>query len=407
MTTEQVAPFHGDKDEENPEDFLRSFFRRMGTSTDDVKKQQFPNFLQADSVADDWFEDLPTNSKAKWGDIEAAFRLRWPRKKAAKKTTEEYEEEIQDLQLKMEDLGKKEKVAGREVYTHIAWADKMAAIIRGAKLENTTTYIGQIRKNLPTLLREKIGAGHTSWTVFLQAIRNVDINHIRDGVDIWKKEQAEQDAVKKRIGQLEKLVTASPTAPIRQQMGAFSIGNKPPSPNPVPRYTASTTTNPFTSNSGGRGNLFTQPRATATTYSPRPPPTQAERATLQAQLSKYPQHPDTEAGRQAHQAQQADWVKTYGLGTRVTESTPYPLRPGTTPVNSGECFTCGFTGHRGQRDGSTCGRRVLHPNEQAWHAICSRILKEPRQVANIQIVAIDDYGTTWQEVQGNEEGLSA
>ena len=96
MSSEHVAIFHGDKDDENPEDFLRSFFQQMGTSTDDVKKQQFPNYLQADSVADEWFEDLIADDKANWAAIEAAFRKRWPRKKSAKKMTEEYEEEIKN-----------------------------------------------------------------------------------------------------------------------------------------------------------------------------------------------------------------------------------------------------------------------------------------------------------------------
>lgn len=101
-------------------------------------------------------------------------------------------------------------------------------------------------------------------------------------------------------------------------------------------------------------------------------------------------------------------MKTHGLGTRITESTPYPLRPGTAPVNSGECFTCGHTGHMGRRDGGGCGgHRALHPNEQAWRVICTRILKEPRGTANIQLVAIDDYGTTWQDIQGNGEGPSS
>ena len=70
----------------------------------------------------------------------------------------------------MEDMGKKEKVAGQEVYTHIAWADKMGMVIKGAKLENTTMHIGHVRKNLPKLLREKIGAGHADWNVFLEAV---------------------------------------------------------------------------------------------------------------------------------------------------------------------------------------------------------------------------------------------
>ena len=55
MSTEQVDSFHGDKADENPEDFMCSFFRRMGTASDDVKKKQFRYFLQANTAADKWF----------------------------------------------------------------------------------------------------------------------------------------------------------------------------------------------------------------------------------------------------------------------------------------------------------------------------------------------------------------
>ena len=409
MSNEHVNPFHGDKEDENPEDFLRSFFRRMGSSDKAARKDQFRNFLQADSAADEWYEELADAERKDWDTIETAFRKRWPRKKAVRKTTEEYEEEITGLKLKMEDLGKKEKTAGREVYSHIVWADKMLTVVRGAKLETTTTYIGHVRKELPKLLREKVGAGHTDWTAFLQAVRDVDVDHIRDGVDIWKKEQEEQNALKKRIQQLEKL-TASPTAPLRQQMSTFSIGNPSPNPTGPPQHATTPQGNPFTSTTGGRGNLLYPPqtRPPQQNSTPRPPPTQADRDALQLRLQKYPHHPDSEAGRQAHRAQQADWAKTHGLNAFVTESTPYPLRPGTLPVGSGECFTCGFTGHMGRRDGSTCdGNRALHPHEQTWRAICSRILRQTRAAANIQLVTVDDYGTTWQEVEGKEEGPSS
>ena len=408
MATEHVDPFHGDKEDENPEDFLRSFFRRMGTATDDVKKRQFRYFLQADSAADEWFDELPQEDKKDWDALEDAFNKCWPRKKAAKKTKEEYEEEITGLQLKMDDLGKKEKTAGRDVYSHIVWADKMATIVKGAKIEATTTYIGHVRKELPKLLREKVGTGHTDWTSFLQAVRDVDVDHIRDGADLWKKERDEQDALKKRVQQLEKL-TASPTAPLRQQMTTFGIGNTPAIPAQQSRQASVTPANPFTGNVGGRGNLFqtSQTAAPPQNNTPRPPATQADRAALLICLQKYPHHPDTEAGRQAHRAQQADWVKTHGPGTFVTESTPYPLRPGTLPVGSGECFTCGFTGHMGRRDGSTCGgNRALHPHEQTWCAIGSRILRQTRNTISIQSVTVDDYGTSWQEMQGNENGPS-
>ena len=127
----------------------------------------------------------------------------------------------------------------------------------------------------------------------------------------------------------------------------------------------------------------------------------------QSYVHKFPQHPDTQAGHQAHQAQQADWMRTYGYGTKVTEKTPYPLRPGTAPVNSGECFTCCQPGHVGACSGVDCealGFRTLQANEQLWRVICSRVLKEPRVTTNVQFLTIDNYGTTLQEIQGNGEG---
>ena len=192
-------------------------------------------------------------------------------------------------------------------------------------------------------------------------------------------------------------------------MTNFSIGNTPPSPAQQPQQASTTPANPFSGTTVGQGNLFQTPQMSTTLQNntQRPPATQVDRAALLICLQKHPHHPDTEQGRQAHRAQQAEWVKTHGLGAFVTESTPYPLRPGTLPVGSGECFTCGFTGHMGRRDSSTCGgNRALHPHEQLWRAICSRIFRQTRSAANVQLVMVDDYGTSWQEVQGNEDGPS-
>ena len=402
MAAEVVNPFQGDKEDKNPEDFLRAFFRRMGNNSDDTRKAQFPYYLQADSVADEWYGDLTDDEKKSWANIEAAFRKRWPRKKQAKKTDEEYEDEILNRKLKDEDLGKKEKVAGREVYTHVAWADKMGTTIKGARLENTTTHIRQVRRDLPTIMREKIGTGHADWKAFLQAVRDVDVDYIRDGVDLRNKELERKRAIDQRIRLLE-AVSKSPTAPLRQQLSTVSISNQPPAP------TTTVSGDPFTNTSGGHGNLGYVPNP-STPRPPRPASTPEQKAELRALLSKFPHHPDTQAGRQAHQAQQAEWVKTYGYGTRITEKTPYPLRPGTASVNSGECFTCGQVGHLGARTGELCkslGYRTLHPNEQQWRVICSRILKEPRPTANVHFLAIDDYGTTIQDIQGNGEGPSS
>lgn len=157
MVAEVITPFQGDKEDESPEDFLRVFFRQMGNNSDETKKAQFWYYLQANSAADEWYSDLVEDEKKTWADIKTAFYKRWPRKKQARKTDDEYEDEILGRKLKVEDLVKKEKVGGREVYSHLTWADKIALAVKGAKLNKTTTHIRQVRKDLPTILREKIG----------------------------------------------------------------------------------------------------------------------------------------------------------------------------------------------------------------------------------------------------------
>ena len=190
---EVVTPFYSDKEDESPEGFLRAFYRRMGDKSDETKRAQFPYYLQPYSVADEWYDELIDEEKKTWSDIEVAFRKRWPPKKPIKKTQEEYEDEILDRKLKTEDLGRKETVAGMEVYSHVAWADKMATSVKGARLGKSTTHIRQVRRELPSILREKVGTGHADWNAFIQAIRNIDVEYIRDTLDIKNKEQAALD----------------------------------------------------------------------------------------------------------------------------------------------------------------------------------------------------------------------
>ena len=71
-----MSTFHGNYDED-PEVFLSSFLQRMGTADDRTEAKSFIYYLDADSLADEWFEDLPQEEKMDWITLEASFYKRW------------------------------------------------------------------------------------------------------------------------------------------------------------------------------------------------------------------------------------------------------------------------------------------------------------------------------------------
>ncbi|KAF5381400.1 hypothetical protein D9615_008427 [Tricholomella constricta] len=385
--TANVDPFWGDRPDENAQDFFRAFNRAMGDKTDDVKRRLFVNYLRADSEADEWYAALTPNIRTDWAEIERAFHLRWPKATVARKTMMEYEEDVLAMKMKEETLGQKETVAGRDVYTHIAWADRMGALVSRAGLTTGTTYIGLVRRALPALIRDRITATPTDWTAFLTNIRDIDIDHIRDGA-------AEAGRERERLRRFEDWVRmleaqASPTRAIRAQMAQTTITTLPARPK-----VSNTEGNPFMTTEGGRGSLTytTTPQAGANRGArmQRPPPTEADRVALRARIAEMVHHPDTDAGRTAHRAQQQAWATKYGPETRVTELTPYPLRPGTLPVNSNECFGCGLSGHIAPKCLLPADQR-LNVREADWRAICRNVLRVVFATP-MRYVVIDDYG---------------
>jgi hypothetical protein len=69
--------FHGDKYDEDPEEFLIWFHECTRSGDDAFKARNFVNYLQADSIADEWFEELSDEEKRSWATIEVLFRKEW------------------------------------------------------------------------------------------------------------------------------------------------------------------------------------------------------------------------------------------------------------------------------------------------------------------------------------------
>jgi len=408
MPNSTTEVFYGDgREGENPQNFLRAFRREMRALTTTDNKaiaKAFVDYLGAGSTADKWYEDLPQPTQESWKDIETEFAKRWPRIKQATRSEQELERELLTTVLGEKELGEKVNSGGIEVWSHVAWADKIAVLVNEANLSTKTTHIWQVRDKLPEAIKDIVKSSHADWTDFLQVVRDVDLQHIRDAVEKSKKREKERNALESRLRLLE-AAQSSPTAGIRTQLSHTSIVSPQP-PLPAPRFTTTSRTpdNTFANQTGGQGNLAFITRPNLQT---RAPMSTTQVDALRARLNILPHHPDNDAGRAAYRKQLADWDTKHGSQTRVTEETPYPLRPGTAPICTAECWNCGTNGHRRDACPTPIGNEArIGPKEAAWRRICTMTLGliNRANATPIHLVVVNQYPprTPWAEELGSE-----
>ncbi|KAJ7141492.1 hypothetical protein C8R44DRAFT_604666 [Mycena epipterygia] len=400
----------GDTDKLSTQDFLRAFHHDTRASTFSTDKAKaFKNYLVAGSEVDTWYKALSAATKTDMDLLDAVIEARYPTQEAIQPTAAEYGVMLVCAKLKMEELGTKVKVADRNVWAQHVWANKMLLLATNAKVETTSTYIEQVRLDLPKQLRTKLGKTFTDWPAFVKAVRDVDAVDLEVEMREWR----EEEEARKRLTLMVERQPAppvSPTAGIRAQLTNTTLG----APAQGARWTMpGPTANPFRgTGSGGQGNLFAVPRPTQ--FQPRPPAEQqqplqgADRTKLLTAIAKIPHHPDTETGRKAHADQQQAWYKYHGnnftAGHLACLSTPYPLRPGRAPINSGECFRCGYGGYTNFRRGCDAPfDQCISVREQHWCRIASQALREVTVAVHAVGFSTWDYNDyRWRF--GEEEG---
>ena len=265
------------------------------------------------------------------------------------------ERELGAMRIKTEELGKTEKYKGEDVHTHMVFTEKILDLAKRAKIEETTSSLWNVRDELPEILREKIPEDQTSWTAFAQAIKDIDMGHIHEGVRKYKEKAASDAQMKADIIYLKQRTAAgdpnSLTKAIRTQLASTTITQQPAN--------SSNQSNVFSGSSGGGGNLFSTNQ-----QPPRPPVMEAEKATLRASLTCYLMQ-DNEV---AYLDQLRAWRQANG-DNAVSKTTEFPLHPGGAPPGSGECYNCRQTGHR-HVDCQVVGIKRIPTMEATFQAIC-------------------------------------
>ena len=115
----------------------------MATTWDNEEKiTYFETWLKSGSTAEQWFIDLVPAKKAMWKDLCIAFKERWPERPIIQKSTAEKQAELEGERITEAELGKKVKVNGTEMYTHVAWANKVEKLVKAIADNNNLLVVG-------------------------------------------------------------------------------------------------------------------------------------------------------------------------------------------------------------------------------------------------------------------------
>ncbi|KIK39080.1 hypothetical protein CY34DRAFT_89856 [Suillus luteus UH-Slu-Lm8-n1] len=392
--------FHG-KADENAQNFLKEVDRYIilnDLKTEAAKVVVFSTLLSAGSVADLWWTKLDNAKKTAWSDVQAEFNARWPVITIVEKTGLDYQREILALRIDEEDLGTQVTVAGVLTWAHMQFRAKLQQLVAEAGSNETAGLVYQVRENMPTVIKELTTPGLADWTKFLDEIKNIDTNKLREKADVVRRKRETEKAQNARLTRLEGLQMDAIEI-LRLQLQCSNLRNTPPG------TTLSNPTPPPTTNTASRIRYVPRTPAARPPARQRQPLSPEERDLLHSRINNIPHQPDTAAGIAVYQEQLKQWFTKHGQDGRVNENMQFPLRPGSAMICSGECFKCGSHGHiAGACPAPEASQLLIQ--EKIWRSIAVRELGNYNRghATQIDLLLEDEFIQQWE--QGKGQGSS-
>ena len=168
------------------------------------------DYLKTGSPAEAWFLRTTTPKKV-WPSFKTAFKKEFPDVDRAEKTAQDLERELLAMKLHPDSLGKTERYANDNVWTHVAFAQRALDLARRAGIAGGTSNIWQVRDALPNVVREKVPEKQMNWITFCDTIKQVDVGHIKEGAQKHTAEQEEKARLRAEFEALRNAVLATKT----------------------------------------------------------------------------------------------------------------------------------------------------------------------------------------------------
>lgn len=99
------------------------------------------------------------------------------------------------------------------------------------------------------------------------------------------------------------------------------------------------------------------------------------RAQIMEKLNVVPQRQNTENGIRQYEADVNTWHRMHGTEGIPSLERPYPLRPGTSILGSGECYNCRIVTEPMHLSSQCTVTEVLRPQESRWRQHVAAMLR--------------------------------